>query len=128
VDIEFCLEKHSITALLLTNIPSKKHVQWLRRSGTDLGGLNSATDGVVKYHTLNRRRCPKIDTRYVRSSQLMNALLACRVDTKQQKSSVPLCWAMHVQYHYLIYVVCTLTSGSSYRRSYCVYIGSLQRL
>lgn len=87
MDIEFCLEKHSITALLSTNIPSKKHVQWLRRSGTDLGGLNSATDGVVTYHALNRRRCPKIDTRYVRSSQLMNALLACRVDKTTKEFS-----------------------------------------
>lgn len=76
MDIEFCLEKQHHCS------PFDKRSEQEIRSVTDLEGLNSATDGVVKYHTLNRRRCPKIDTRYVRSSQLMNALLACRVDTK----------------------------------------------
>jgi len=31
----------------------------------------------------------------------MNALLAWRVDTKQHKSLVPLCWAMHAPLSYL---------------------------
>jgi hypothetical protein len=31
----------------------------------------------------------------------MNALLACRIDTKEQKSSVALCWAMHAPLSYL---------------------------
>jgi len=52
VGIEFDLEKQNIAALLSTNIPSKKPVQWLRRSVTDLRCLNSAIGGVVKYHTL----------------------------------------------------------------------------